>query len=656
MEQLSLRTPPSRLFLGCIILLGILAYANTFNVPFLFDDIPNIVNNPWLRQRAPLTDFLTSDSSAPTAFMSRNRLTGYLTFAVNYKLHGLDVRGYHVVNLSVHILNALFVYWLVILTFQTPFFSSKRCFDVAANNHNELTALFTALLFVAHPIETQAVTYIVQRFASLATLFFLISLVAYVQARLPIKTAASGDHPKSRIPLKVLSYAIALTFALLAMTTKEIAWTLPVVIALYELLFFKGAVVRRISYLVPLLLTMLIIPLNLVRTGKPIEELLRDLSEASRMQTTLSRLDYFFTQLRVIVTYLRLLFFPVNQNLDYDYPVFNSMFNAQVVLSALVLFLLLCTAVYLYFRSESSNLSLRLTAFGIFWFFITLLVESSFLPIVDVIFEHRVYLPSIGFFAAITTTAYFVARTVNDRWSWAGKAITASLIVAVAISAGMTYKRNMVWADAITLWSDVVNKSPKKARGYNNLGLAYVDRTNYNQAVPLFERALELNPKYSDVLVNLGYIYLQLGLHREAIAQYRRAITTNPRFADGYYGLGVVYMQMGNMEEAILQWRQAIILKPLHSEANNNLGNAYLLRGDFREAAARYGAAVESMPLNAEAHYNLAMALEKQGNLKAAIPHYETFLFLAPTAYESKMLEIKRKLERINNTTIERTP
>lgn len=217
-----------------IIVIGLLAYSNTFHVPFHFDDTYNIIANYKLKD---LNNFWPPSGS---------RWAGFLTFALNYHFGGLDVVGYHIINLAIHILNAILVYWLVILTFKTPFFSNQQS---AVSNQKKQTLiypftylpLFIALIFVSHPIQTQAVTYIVQRFTSLATMFYLLSLVIYIKFRSQ-QSAISGQQklPATRYTL----YAVSFLSAILAMKTKEIAFTLPVVIALYEFMFFEGNIKR----------------------------------------------------------------------------------------------------------------------------------------------------------------------------------------------------------------------------------------------------------------------------------------------------------------------------------------------------------------------------------------------------------------------------
>ncbi|MBI5196662.1 MAG: tetratricopeptide repeat protein [Nitrospirae bacterium] len=627
-----------------IIIIGVITYSNTFQVPFYFDDYQYIIDSPFTKSfeyfTEPLKALPVTDSLAVYTF--KTRAIGFLTFAVNYKLYGFDVAGYHIVNLSIHIINALLVYWLVLLTF---FRGAKGQRDKVAEGHDSLStvncqqstnliAFFSALLFLSHPIQTQAVTYISQRFASLATLFYLLSLVLYVKWRIqnaefsrsdPQRRPVSGSQnepviarspeesrddeaiPEGEIassrrvgnrkgmhPKSCIWYLGSVLSAVFAMKTKEIAFTIPIIITLYEFFFFSKPqpstvncqpsssrltpYALRFLYLTPLLLTMLIIPLSLIGIDKPADSLIGDITEATRAKTNISRWDYLFTEFRVIVTYLRLLFLPVNQNLDHDYPVYNSFLNPNVFLSFLILLGIFGLAVYLFYyskKSSSFNLhpsTLRLTAFGIFWFFITLSVESSIIPTQDIIFEHRLYLPSIGLIIGFVSAVFYVFLLFKSRRSLATcYLLLTTILVTLSIA---SYQRNSIWQDKIAFWGDVVKKSPKKIRGYNELALAYMENGKLSEAVSYFRRALTIDAysEYSlDIYLNLANALDELGYTDDAIITYKKIIALNYGFETAHYNLGILYYQKSMFEEAAEEFKIALSLNPLNYDAKRNL-------------------------------------------------------------------------------------
>jgi len=590
-----------------IIMLTLAAYSNTFHVPFQFDDPRSISEVPFVRD---IHQF-------PNPLMLQ-RAVGFFTFALNYWLHGTDVAGYHIVNLVIHIMNAFLVYALVALSFRTPILQRSSLMRYAKQ-----IALFTALLFACHPIQTQAVTYIAQRFASLATLFFLLSLVAYVRSRLPLGATAVNHR-------SLTWYGVSLVAAVLAMKTKEIAFTLPVIIILYEFLFLEGAIKKRVLLLLPLLLTMAIIPLNLLGTARPIGDIISDISEVTKLQTTASRGEYLVTELTVIVTYLRLLFFPVDQNLDYDYPLFESFFTPEVVFSFLVLALILGTGAYLLYHDRRSPGIGRLTAFGIFWFFITLSVESSVIPIADVIYEHRLYLPSVGFFLACMSAVFWAVDRLRDRWAKVEGAVVIFLAGAVIAFTGITYARNTVWQTEVGLWKDIISKSPLKARGYNGLGLAYFNEGIYDKAIEAFARAIELYPAYGVAFNNIGNSYFRTGLYEKAIEAQTRAIALEPDNAIFRDNRGLTYSAIDAYDRAIADFAAAIKLDPSYAKSYHNLGFVYHKKGLYRQAIEEYTRAIALDPGNAVFRSNRGLAYAATGQYEKAIEDQTTAIALDP--------------------------
>jgi tetratricopeptide (TPR) repeat protein len=590
-----------------ITILCLAAYSNTFHVPFQFDDPRSISEVPFVRDIRQFPNPLT-----------QQRAVGFFTFALDYWFHGTDVVGYHIVNLAIHIMNALLVYAFIILSFRTPVLKGAQL-----TRHEKPIALFSALLFAGHPIQTQAVTYIAQRFTSLATLFFLLSLVAYVWSRI-------RDIEKPSDNRSLIWYGVSLISAVLAMKTKEIAFTLPVVIALYEFLFLEGSIKKRILLLLPLFLTMTIIPLNLLGTTRPLGGMLSDIGEVTRLQTTVSRGEYLMTEFTVLVTYLRLLFFPVNQNLDYDYPLFDSFVAPEVVFSFLLLLLILGTGVYLLYRDRRSPGAGRFMAFGIFWFFITLSVESSVIPIADVIFEHRLYLPSVGFFLTCTSALFWGAERLKARWVNAEKAAVVALTAAAIVFAGLAYKRNIVWKSEVSLWEDVIEKSPLKARGYNGLGLAYFNRGSYDKAIEAFGKAIELYPSYGVAFNNIGNSYYRTGSYDRAISAQTEAIALEPNNAIFYDNRGLSYSSIGAYARAVDDFSKAIKLDPTYAKSYHNLGFVYHSEGMYRLAIEEYTKAIALDPGNAIYRCNRGLAYLANGEYEQAIADQTAAIDLDP--------------------------
>jgi hypothetical protein len=384
--KIPFRSDTVRFHLVLVLLLGITAYANSFTVPLQYDDV--------IALRKNINGVLQLGFSGGTRWLTD------LTFSLNRLAHGEVVVGYHVVNLAIHLSSAVCLYYLV-LSSMTALRSS---FGFSSEGEQRsfmqcFVPFTTAAVFVCHPIQTQAVTYIAQRYTSLATLFYLASMLAYTQARILRKGARAWRWG-----------ALALVMAILAMMSKEIAFTLPLMAVVLEVALFRGRLVKKPLFLALGAALMLIIPLQLVHKSGLVgfSDILRALQGASVEVQEISRSDYFLTQLRVVVTYLRLLILPVNQNLDYDYPIQHVLFTSQVMASLSLHVAIAVSALVLFMRSRRNLLTgnpdvgtaLRLAALGIVWFYLALAVESSIIPIRDVICEHRLYLPSAGLIMA----------------------------------------------------------------------------------------------------------------------------------------------------------------------------------------------------------------------------------------------------------------
>lgn len=503
-----------RFALALIVLIGIIVYSNTLHSPFIYDDYSSIVDNSEIKN---LSSFFDGSS------LLKLRYLGRLSFALNYHFGALDPVSYHVVNITIHLLAAILVYYLVLLTARTPLFALSE--NVPRQPVFRVIALYAALLFVAHPVQTQAVTYIVQRYASLATLFYLLSLVSYIKGRLE-------ENPRegARIPFFLVSFLAAAA----AMESKEIAFTLPFMIVLYEFTFFRGPALKRLGYVGLIAITSLLVPFHLIMTR---------LSSASPLpapgnllaETPFAPRDlYLYSQFGVITTYIRLIFLPINQTIDYYHSEYAMMkfFQFGVIAPLLLLLSIIILAFYLYIRGVRRNQPLlSLIAFGVFWFFIALSVESSIIPISDLIFEHRVYLPSVGAFIAIATTAILLLGKLSRKRALFRHAVPAVMVISISAYATATLARNAVWKDEISINRDNVKKTPLRGIAHHNLGYAYLNKHMFEQAVQEFRTAIDLDPEIAPAQTyeNLGIALVQLYRYDEAVAAYEKALQKAPK-------------------------------------------------------------------------------------------------------------------------------
>ncbi|MBF0557659.1 MAG: tetratricopeptide repeat protein [Nitrospirae bacterium] len=561
----------SNLFhIACLAFLVIIIYANSLNVPFQWDEEMHIVNEPIIKD----FNYFLYPSEA-RGFEHYNffisRYIAHLTFALNYRIHGLSVTGYHVVNIAIHMANAILVYLVVLLTFKTPLMS-----DSALKKDSRLIALLSSLLFAAHPLQTAAVTYVMQRFASLVAFFYLLSVAAYVKSRLVDEgeeTKAAGRYRR------IFFYGISFISAVLAMKTKENAFTLPFMIMIYEFCFFKGPLKRRMVSLVPILFLLGIIPLTLMSmagaAGSGSSSLIDPGSYLAGFTWDYSRGEYFFTQFRVIVTYLRMLFLPLHLDLDYEYPVSRSLFEPQVAGSFVFLSLLFAIGVYLVRGkrqkadtndnvpiSNSSNNSspdFRLMGFGILWFFIALSVESL-VTTPRLIETYRAYLPSVGMIICTVTGVFMIKKKTGH--AIADRMIMVIFVIALVLMSFAAYRQNEAYGDGKKMWEDTVKRFPRYAMAHNKLGVFYIDKGMIDKAMEQFLIAVELKPDLEEAHNNLGNVYCTFNEFDKAAVQYMTTIKLNPNFAEAHFNLGLLYYRIGEIEKAKSELEAGLKIKP----------------------------------------------------------------------------------------------
>ena len=541
------------------------------------------------------------------------------TFMVNYAIGGLKVEGYHYVNILIHIINAFLVYFFLFYTFKKV---------EAGELWSRTIAFSSALFFAVHPIQTQSVTYIVQRMESLASLFYLAALLFFIKGA-----------EASRTVKRVILYSGVVFSYLLGFYSKQIAVTMPALILLYDFYFISRGKVKELSkrwplYMVMLICLVLFIWKSLIPAGG-----FGDLSAASAgfNVRSVSSWEYLLTQCNVLV--YTIFFFCLcllNQNLDYDFPVSRGLFEMpQVeegtvlnfilpppVVSLVILLIIVGAAIYLYRRATYTDQPLlKVISFFIIWFFIILSPTSSFIPIIDVIFEHRVYLSSVGVIVVFMVVLYKGVERVGSKWQ-AGAINFCYLLIVIIVAVTLSvaaYKRNLVWSDEYTLWTDVVAKSPNKARPHNNLGLAYNAQQRIDDAIKEFQTAIEKEPNYAQAHNNLGGIYAKKKHIDRAIQGYLQALRIKPKFPEAHYNLGKAYADQGRIDEAIKEYLVALQQRPNYAGAHNNLGLVYVAKGRLNDAIREYQLALELEPEYVEAYNNLAISYLDSGKLSEAL-------------------------------------
>jgi tetratricopeptide (TPR) repeat protein len=540
----------------------VLAWSNSFGVPFVFDDFDNILANPALRVEdlSPAALWRAGRESP-----SSSRPLANASFAVNHWLGDEDVFGYHAVNLAIHLANGL----LVLLLAR---FVLRRLLGAAVPSPaaQDALAVLAAMVFVLHPVQTQAVTYLVQRMTSLAAFFYLGGLLLFLEAR-----------RRRRGPAGMALLASALLCWLAALGCKQIAATWPAAAALCEVLLLRD--VSREgprAALGPALLAVVgMAAAAFLYLGGDAGAIGR--SYADRDFTPAERL---LTQPRVVVFYASLVLLPMPSrlNLLHVFEPSRGLLDPPTTFAALV------ALVALVVLSLVAAPRRPLAAFCGLWFVGHLVLESSVVGL-EMAYEHRLYLPMVAVALAVAGVA---ARTLAASRA---TTIAAALVLIAALGAG-TFLRNEAWRSRVSLWSDTVAKSPTSARAWTNLGRALAEDGQPDAAVRRLERALALDPDLAEAHYNLGQIALARGRDSEAAEHYRRALRADPARVPARANLAAALARQHRIGEAVAQLREAVALAPTRVDL----------------------------------HFNLAVLLEREGRRQEALRHYEAVLRLAP--------------------------
>jgi len=579
----------SRIIISCLFAaLVFLLYSNAINGPFIFDDLASISSNPHIR----LTE-LSAESIREAASRSilSTRSVANISFALNYYFHGYDLPGYHVVNILIHILTCILLYFFIKVTIELVRERAPGTF-VPGSVNAEYIAFAAVFIWAVHPLHTQSVTYIVQRMNSMAAMFYILSILLYVKARL-----AGGI--KSRWAL----YGGSIAAGLFALGSKEIAATLPVFIFLYEWYFFQDLdrawLKRNLIILSGILAVFGVIAVAYLGVH-PFE---RIMSGYDRRDFTL--VQRVLTEFRVVILYITLLVFPhpARLNLDYDFPLSYSLINpVSTLISLMVIVGFLFSAVYLARRE-------RLISFCILWFFGNLAIESSVLAL-ELVYEHRTYLPSM---LAVLPPVIIIYRYLRGKWVRVGL-----LCIVVAVFSLWTYQRNAVWSNELTFLQDCVAKSPNKKRPHNNLGNVLIKNGEVDEGILHLQRALQIDPDYMEAHNNIGIALLHKRRLDEAIAYFRKALGINPEYTDAKENIKEAMDRKKKIDNAIHRYRKELDKDPQNYELLLDLAILFSSKAEYDKALVTLEKILTLQPDNGEVFYNIACIHALQNNTDEA--------------------------------------
>jgi Tfp pilus assembly protein PilF len=521
-----------------LVLLVCLAYSNSFRVPFVYDDQGSITKNPSIWHLASPVQLVSPPHEGQTV---GGRPVLNISLAINYAIGGTSTWGYHFFNLVIHLGAGLVLFGIVRRTLLQP-----RLRDHFGDDSLFL-AFAVAGLWLLHPLQTESVTYIVQRAESMMGLFYLLTLYGFIRG-------AESDSPRTW-------YALSVGACLLGMATKEVIVSAPLAVMLYDRTFvagtFRQAWSRRRGYYLALAATWVLLVGLALSVGSR--------NDSALFNRGISWSDYVTMQFYALIEYLRLSVWP--SPLIFDYTGYR-LHNPMLVALDAVLVVLLITLTILGLR--------RGTAFGFcgFCYFAILAPTSSVLVAsAQPLSDHRMYLPLA---AVLAVEALSIYRMTGRK----SRPLFAMLILAAAI---LTYERNIDYRSNLALWTDTARKLPNDPVAQANLGSYLLTAGKIPEAKAMLEHALALGPNNAFALNNLGIITYQEGSVEQALALFRKSLWANPRYPWTYYNYGYALDRLGRRQEAIAEYQQALILQPHFTDVQKRLAQLQAAENSSRQ-------------------------------------------------------------------------
>jgi len=584
--------------ISCILILVLAittVYFNSLKGPFQFDDY-SFRNRIWvsdLEQYNKRVKFFSSDGLA-----INSRPAILFTYALNNTIGKNFSFGFHLLNLIFHALTTVLLFFVIRLAFQISHSFTKN---------GTSFALIASFVFAVHPALTESITYISSRSSEIMTFFYLLTVWFFLQI------FRSKKLKLAEIALFVPLIALSFYFCL---ASKIVGATLPATLALIFLFLicpnkypdlYKTLTSRLfIFFYVGILILSLTLSLKFFLLDRGFE--------------LYGNIGYLCAQIKIIVFYyLKILLWPINLNADIGYPFTPPSVDLTLILASLIGLGLIGTAIF------KGKQWAKICA-G--WFIFCLAPTSSIIPLNDLAVERRVYLPAtLGICPLFSIAAHWIPK--NIRYGF--------LVFLLASFATLTADRNKIWNDELTLWEDVLKKSPKSARPYANMGKALYERNQLEEAEIYFQKSIAKQDDIETAHYNLANIYMDKKQYNLAEKEYQKAIALNPLYYQAFFGLGSVSNKLGKLKEAEKSYLAALKIRsekvaededyPL---AHINLGEVYGKMGRFEESITQSEIALQSITDSFKAHYNIGTANMKLGRYEKSKEAFLNSLEIKP--------------------------
>ncbi len=624
--------------------IGTCLFVSSVSAPFLYDDDHAIVNNPYIQNLNEFQEIVGIERVLSRSFL-------LLTFAINLHLGDTHSFGFHLFNIILHIFSGILLF---LLSWE---FLEKEALEI--KSRLKFLPLIASLIHILNPLNVESVVYLSSRSSLLATFFYLAATLTFVRWK-------KNSHIKSPLIDLLVFPSILMAILFLGFGSKAIVVTMPIMGIAYLWIFHDSMNFKKLLFSTFPLLVGLLIYLAIKQNHYTNVGLFALPTDPSSGQ---DRLSYFFTQFEVVIYYYALkLFLPINLNFEPDIRLINDFFNFRFIFAIGVIFSIWVLAI----KTKS-----KIAKFGLIWIFLTLAPTSTFVPLKQIATEHRMYLPAIGFYLVFATLWLNTVRYLKIR-----KLLFLSTLLLMAL---LTTNRCLDFKNEISIWKDVVKKSPNKILAHNNLSMAYLNNEMDEMAEKQLKIALKINPAYRSAYLNLGHIFfkrkdylqakkyfdlaifygendglifynagltqIRLNNPLKSLSYFKKAVAKKPENIKFHYALGNAYKTLKQRDNAIREYKKALSLDPKHSSSQNNMGVVFFENEMYRLAEKAFLKTLTIDKNHAETYNNLATLYAKIGNYKLAVKNIKQFLVLKP--FDRDKAKILKTLQKLVGKTDE---
>jgi tetratricopeptide (TPR) repeat protein len=575
-----------------------LVYSNSLRGDFLYDDLYDIIENTSIQKLLPLKEVFMINRGGKLNIL--NRPVVNLSFAISYAMGGMKPFYFHLMNLVIHIFSGLALLGIVRRALTLPNLRSLY------GDNIPLISLLIAIIWTIHPLQTESVTYMTQRFESLMGCFSLVSLYCAIRV-------GDSEHPLRWSLLSACS-------CLLALLSKEVAASIPLLILLFDRAFMAGSFKeawrsRRPLYLGLLVAWCCFAWVQLQAQGR---------AQWAGFGLPMPWWRYALSQPGVILHYLRLAIWPHPLCIDYMWRPAKTL--AAILPGTLVIGGLFLGTVFALFRKP--GLGFLGAAF-----FLILAPTSSFMPLADLAVEHRMYLPLAPVVAALVLGCYQLILLLQKQqwipWVRTRPLVLGVVAMALATLGMLTYLRNVDYLSQFNIWGDTVRKAPTNPRGHLNYGSALKNKGFIDEAIIEYEKAIQLAPRIPMAYTNLGAIYSERGEFDVSLKYLTKAIDLAPENANYVRNLGVVLVKKKLYDDALICFERAVKLSDDYAPGYASMGEVYFIKNNYIKSITNFHKAIEINPRVFKYHWSLAISCLASGEDAMAAAAFREALQLA---------------------------